>query len=149
MWFVSRMLVAVLAGAVVLATNACGGTSESGEFEFRIYDPAGTVATEITTADIVRSSAGLMQLENVRAMVYVDFTDSGTSRFCRLTRALAHRGRTLRKSQPIAIEVNGRERSRSMIDHVANPEGFCAAPGIRIDDLPLVEADVLVKAIRG
>jgi hypothetical protein len=90
-----------------------------------------------------------LPLENVRAMVYVSFTDSGTSKFCRLTRSLAHRGQTLRKPQPFVIEVNGRERSRSMIDHVANPEGFCAAPGIQIDDLPLVEADVLVKAIRG
>ena len=82
-------------------------------------------------------------------MVYMDFTDSGTSKFCRITRSLAHRGRTLRKPQPFVIEVNGRERSRSTIDYVANPDGFCAAPGIRIDDLPLVEADVLVKAIRG
>jgi hypothetical protein len=140
---------AALIGLLVLAATACGGTSESDEFEFRIYDPTGMVDTQLTTADIVRESAGLLQLENVRAMVYMDLTDSGTSKFCRLTRSLAHRGRTLRKSQPIVFEVNGRERSRSTIDYVANPDGFCAAPGVQIDDLPLVEADVLVKAIRG
>ena len=91
MWFVSRMLVAVLAGAgaVVLATSACGGTKETREVEFRIYDPTGKVDTQITTADIDRSSAGVLPLENLRASVYVDFTDSGTSKFCRLSRSLA------------------------------------------------------------
>ena len=151
MWFVSRMLVAVLAGAgaVVLATSACGGTKETREVEFRIYDPTGKVDTQITTADIDRSSAGLLPLENVRASIYVDFTDSGTSKFCRLTRSLAHRGRTLRKPQSFVVEISGRERRRITIDYVASPNGFCAAPGIQISGLPLVEAHILVEAIRG
>jgi hypothetical protein len=151
MWTVSRMLVAVLAGAgaVVLATSACGGTNETQELEFRLYDPKGKVGTQITTADIVRESAGLLPLENVRATVYVDFTDSGTSKFCRLTRSLAHRGRTLRKLQSFAVEIGGRVRKRPTIDYVANPNGFCAAPGFQIDDLPLVEAHILLEVIRG
>jgi hypothetical protein len=151
MWFVSRMLVAVLvgAGAVVLATSACGGTDETQEVEFRIYDPTGKVDTQITTADIDRDSAGLLPLENVRAAVYVDFNDSGTSKFCRLTRSLAHRGRTLRKLQSFVVEISGRKRRRPTIDYEANPNGFCRAPGIQIDGLPLVEAHILVDAIRG
>jgi hypothetical protein len=107
------------------------------------------VDTQITTADIDRSSAGLLPLENVRAAVYVDFTDSGTSKFCRLTRSLAHRGQTLRETQSFVVEISGRERRRPTIDYVANPNGFCAAPGIQIDGLPLVEAHILVEAIRG
>ena len=70
------MLIAVLAGAgaAVLATSACGGTNETEEVEFRIYDPTGKVDTQITTADIDRGSAGVLPLENLRASVYVDFT---------------------------------------------------------------------------
>lgn len=159
MWFVRRTLdgggseairtVAVLAGSLVVAASACERTSETTESDFRIYDPTGKVDTQITTADIDRSSAGLLPLENVRAAVYVDFTDSGTSKFCRLTRSLAHRGRTLRKPQSFVVEISGRERRRPTIDYVANPNGFCAAPGIQIDGLPLVEAHILVEAIRG
>src|SRR4029450_12364662 len=145
------MLVSVVvgAGAVVLTTSACGGTNETQEVDFRIYDPTGKVDTQITTADIDRDSAGLLPLENVRAALYVNFTDSGTSKFCRLTRSLAHRGRTLRKTQSFVVEISGREGRGPTIDYVANPNGFCAAPGIQIDGLPLVEAHILVEAIRG
>jgi hypothetical protein len=144
------MLVAVLAGgAFVLATSACGGTKDTQEVEFRLYDPKGKVDTQITTADIDRSSAGVLPLENLRASVYVDFTDSGTSKFCRLTRSLAHRGRTLHKPQAFVVEVSGRERKRITIDYVASPNGFCAAPGIQISGLPLVEAHILLEVIRG
>ena len=145
------MLGAVLAGAgaVVLATSACGGTNERQESEFRIYDPTGKVDTQITTADIDRSSAGVLPLENVRAAVYVNFTDSGKSKFCQLTRSLAHRGRTLRKPQSFVVEISGRVRRRPTIDYVASPNGFCVAPGFQIDGLPLVEAHVLLEVIRG
>ena len=159
MWSVSRIpdgggseairTVAVLAGSLVVAASACGPTSETTESEFRIYDPTGKAGAQITTADIDRSSAGLLPLENVRAAVYVNFTDSGTSKFCRLTRSLAHRGRTLRTAQSFVIEISGRERRRPTIDYEANPNGFCDAPGIQIDGLPLVEAHILVEAIRG
>ena len=148
MWFVSRT-VAVLAGSLVVAASACGGTNEQQESEFRLYDPTGQVDTQITTADIDRSSAGLSPLENVRAAVYVNFQNSGTSKFCRLTRSLAHRGRTLGKPQSFVVEISGRERSRETIEYEANPNGFCFAPGIQINDLPLVEAHILVEAIRG
>jgi hypothetical protein len=141
--------VAVLAGSLVVAASACGGTNEQQESEFRIYDPTGRVNTQITAADIVRESAGLVQLENVRAMVYVNFKNSGTSTFCRLTRSLAHRGRTLGKPQSFVVEISGRERRRPTIDYEANPNGFCFAPGIQISGLPLVEAHILVEAIRG
>jgi len=140
--------VVALVGSVVVVASARGGTSETTESEFRIYDPTGKVATQITTADIDRSSAGVLPLENVRAAVYVNFTDSGKSKFCRLTRSLAHRGRTLRKPQSFVVEISGRERRRPTIDYEANPNGSCAAPGIQIDGLPLVEAHILVDAIR-
>ena len=61
---------------------------------------------------------------------------------------LAHRGRTLRKPQSFVVEISGRVRRRPTIDYVASPNGFCAAPGIQIDGLPLVEAHILVDAIR-
>jgi len=140
--------VVALFGLLAVAASACGGTSETTDSEFRIYDPTGKVNTQITTADIDRSSAGLLPLENVRAAVYVNFTDSGTSKFCRLTRSLAHLGRTLRKPQSFVVEISGHVRRRPTIDYVASPNGFCAAPGIQIDGLPLVEAHILVEAIR-
>ena len=141
--------IAALVGLLLVAASACGGSSKDDEFELRIYDPTGKVHTEITTADIVRGSAGLVPLENLRATVYFDFTNSGESRFCRLTRSLAHRGRTVRKQQSFVVEINGRERTRPMIDHEATPDGICGAPGIQIDGLPLVEAHALVETIRG
>ena len=141
--------VAALVGLLVVAASACGGSSKDDEFELEIYDPTGKVHTEITTAEIVRRSAGLAPLENLRATVYVDFTDAGASRFCRLTHSLAHGGRTVRKQQSFVVEINGREQSRPMIDHEATPDGICGAPGIQIDGLPLVEAHALVEKIRG
>src|SRR5262245_21448069 len=63
---------------------------ESQKFEFRVYDAAGKVPAELTTADIVRESAEGGPTGDGKAGVFFALTPTGESKFCRLTRALAH-----------------------------------------------------------
>ena len=147
-----RALVALIGSLAVVATG-CGGDTSKPEFELRIYDPTGKVPVELTTADIVRSGvrAELPELQPVGgkyAVVYIPLTDAGTSKFCRLTRAGARRGRELGKQQAFVIEINGRVKSRPQLDYDATPNGICGAPGFEIQGIRRMEAQALVRLIR-
>jgi hypothetical protein len=147
-----RTLVALIGSLAVVAAG-CGGGTGKREFELRIYDPTGKVPVELTAADIVRGSvrAELPELQPVGggyAVVSIALTDTGTSKLCRLTRALARRGRQLGKRQITVIEINGRVRSRVRIDHDASPKGICGAPGFEIQGIRRKEAQALVRLIR-
>ena len=142
-----------LAGALVLVATGCGGGTSANEFELRIYDPTGEVPVELTTADIVRSSARaeLPELQPVGgryAVVSIMLTDTGTSKLCRLTRAVARRGRALGKRQAFVIEINGQVKMRPQLDYDATPNGICGAPGIEIQGIRRKEAQALVRLIR-
>jgi SecDF, P1 head subdomain len=143
-----RAVVALIGSLAVVAASCGGGTSEQ-EFELRIYDPTGKVPVELTSADIVRSSAEASPVGGEYAMVSFALTDTGTSKFCRLTRAVARRGRELGKRQALAIEINGRVESRPRIDHDATPDGICGAPGFEIQGMRPKKAQALVTLIRG
>jgi len=147
-----RAVVALIGSLVVVAAGCGGGTSKR-EFELRIYDPTGKVPVELTTADIVRSSvrAELPELQPVGgryAVVSIALTDTGTSKFCRLTRAVARRGRALGKRQAFVIEINGHVKSRPQLDYDATPNGICGAPGFEIQGIRRKEAQALVRLIR-
>jgi hypothetical protein len=69
-------------------------------------------------------------------------------RFHSLTLALARRGARLHRSLPVAIEINGRIRTRPHIDYKAYPDGLSGTSGIEIL-LPIPLAQMLAKQIRG
>jgi hypothetical protein len=81
-------------------------------------------------------------------VVSIALTNTGTSKLCRLTRALARRGRQLGKQQAFVIEINGRVKSRPRLDHDATPNGICGAPGFEIQGIRRKAAQVLVRLIR-
>ena len=118
-----------------------------------MYDPAGKVPVELTAADIVRTSvrAELPELQPVGgkyAVVSFALTDTGTSKLCRLTRALARRGRELGKRQAFVVEINGRVKTRPQLDYDATPNGICGAPSVEIQGIRRKEAQALVRLIR-
>ena len=142
-------VVAGVAGSLVLLAAGCGGSGESQDLQFRIYDAARKVPTEVTTSDIVRQSAEGGPQPTGNAGVFFALTPSGESRFCRLTRALARRGASVKKPQAFAVEFNGEVMTRPTIDYEATPDGICGGPGIQIEGMTLAEADALVEMIRG
>lgn len=138
---------ALLTVVVVVSLTACGG-SDSDQSAFRIYDPSGRVKVEVTSADIVRSSARAAPQGGGTAIFSVSFTAGGASKFCRLTRALARRGAALDRRQRFAVAFSDRVQSRPFIDYEATPSGLCGSPAIEVHGLPVTVAQRLVQQIR-
>src|ERR687891_419992 len=97
---------ALLPLCLALFSTGCGGTTESEQFDFRVYDPVGRISTEVTSANIARSSARAVPQGEGSAIVSVSFTPAGVSKFCRLTRELAQRGAATGERQQLVVEVN-------------------------------------------
>jgi len=73
----------------------------------RFFDPTGIETSQLTKADVVRSSIRGVP-ESGHAALVGAFTKTGAAKFCALTRQLARRGSRLHQPQHLAFEVAGR-----------------------------------------
>ncbi len=145
-----RLLLAAAILVLAVVAAGCGGGRSEQKFELRIYDPTGDVPVELTSADMVRSSAKVVSpFPSEFVAVSFALTDTGTSKLCRLTRAVARRGREFGKRQAFVIEINGRVVLRPKLDHEATPDGICGASGFEIQGMRFKKARALAKLIRG
>jgi hypothetical protein len=106
------------------------------------------VKLELTTADVVPSSAQAQRLAGGSAVLYVGFTSKGAAKFCRLTRALARRGARLHRQQRFAVAVGFGIYVRPLVDYRASPDGLCGAPGFEVQGMRLALARQLAQQIR-
>jgi hypothetical protein len=113
-----------------------------------IYDARQIVNTTIASGDIDRSSIRVEPLSGGRASLYVGFNARGRRKFCRLTRALAHRGARLHRHQYFVIEVSGRDLERPWIDYKTSPDGLCGTPGFELDNMETRTARTVARMIR-
>jgi hypothetical protein len=139
-------LIVVSASLALLATSAAWGRTS--QVALRIYDPSGQVKTEVTSADVVRSSVRASPGPG-GAVLSFDLTKQGASKFHTLTRALARRGARLHRRQAFAVEIGGKVFSRPWIDYRVNPDGLPGDSGIEIDLSRLAVAQRLAKEILG
>ncbi len=132
-------------GAAVLVPSACGTASH---LTLRIYDPTGQAKSEVTTADVVRSSARASREHGGSAVLFFRLMNEGSSKFHSLTRALARRGARIRRRQPFAFEIDGRVYARPLIDYRAYPDGLDGRPGLQMEGLRLETAQLVARHIR-
>jgi hypothetical protein len=116
-------------------------------FELRMYDPARLAKIEVTTADVVPSSARASRQPGGSGRLYFRLTRQGAMKFHTLTLALARRGARLHHSLPFAVEINSRVRARPLVDYRAFPDGLNGASGVEIG-MPLPLAQMLARQIR-
>jgi hypothetical protein len=133
---------------LALAAAGCGGSDDAEELAFRVYDPTGKIPVEVTTEDLVRESARGGSQGDGMAVVSIELTRAGGSRFCRLTRALARRSAESGKPQRFVVEFNDEMTARPTIDYEATPDGTCGSPAIELTGLQFAEALALVRLIR-
>ena len=127
-----RPSVVLRIAATAIAISAVTACGESTGFEFRMYDTRHQAKVEILTSDLVRRSVKVGNVPGNRPAIVVRLTDRGVSRFHRLTRILAKRGKRLQANQQIAIEVNGKVYDRVGIDYKVYPDGLNADTGLEI-----------------
>src|SRR5919197_1670330 len=125
----SVVIAIVAATFVLLMLTGCGGSSSS-EFQFRIYDPLGHIKTEVTSSDVVRSSARAAPTQDGSWSFTFRLTDEGEAEFRSLTRALAKRGARLHRPLRIRMEMNGTVLSRSSIEYRIFPDGYGVETGM-------------------
>ena len=142
----TRFVLLAIATLVVAASDALASGTQ---FTLRVYDPTGLVKTEVTSADVVRSSFRAVLQPGGSAAVVGTLTRAGDSKFCSLTRALARRGARLRRPQHFAFEVAGRVYARPWVDYKAFPNGVCGSPAFEVVGMRLAVARTLVRLIRG
>ena len=145
-------LLSAVAMVGLLASAASGGGARTG---LRVYDPSGQVKTEVTSADVVRSSVRAVSSPVVSppqpgraAGLVFSLTKRGASKFESLTRALAQRGARLHRNQRFAVEVGGRIYLRPWVDYRRNPNGLPGGSGVEITGLAIATARMLVRLIR-
>jgi hypothetical protein len=114
----------------------------------QIYDARRIAKAKVTSSDLVRSSIRVVPLSTRYAALYVGFTNRGRLEFCRLTRALAHRGSRLHRHQYLVMAADGRVFARPWIDYEKFPNGLCGVPGFESDRMPIRAAGDLAKSIR-
>jgi hypothetical protein len=136
------------------STAAACGSHHSTEakrrtFQLRIFDAANKADVQVTAADVVRQSARTEAGETAGSrLLYFRLTRSGTVKFSRLTRTLAHRGRRVHRSQRFTVEINHRVYARPMVDYRVFPEGLDASQGLQIAGLRQSVANRLAREIR-
>ena len=80
----------VLAVAVLTAAVSVAAASVTADpFALRMYDPARLAKTEVTTADVVRSSARASRQPEGSGRLYFRLTRQGAMKFHTLTLALS------------------------------------------------------------
>jgi hypothetical protein len=89
-----------------------------------IYDASARVKVVLTNADLVPASVHVGREAGGSLGLAGGFTSIGASKFCRLTRALAHRGQRLQHPQRFAFQVDGRVYARPLVDYRAFPDGL-------------------------
>jgi hypothetical protein len=124
----------------------CGRPTQT---DISIYDPTHHVKVELTSDDFVPSSARAEPQPGGSASLYVGFTSEGAAKFCRLTRDLARRGARLHREQHFAFAAGLAIYARPRVDHRANPEGICGAPGVEVSGMRPALARVVALGIRG
>ena len=137
--------VGVVAVLLCIVPAACGGSQSP--VELRMYDPAGQVRSEVTLADVVRSSARATLARGVAPSLDFRLTNRGILRCDSLTRALARRGARLGLNQAVALEINGRVYARPTVDYRLYPDGLDCSSGIEVA-LKLKTAQRLASEIR-
>ncbi len=142
----SSAVLSAAALAVSVSISAAAGAAS--HFELRVYDPARLAKAEVTSADVIRSSAPAGPQPGGSAYLYFRLTKQGVIRFHALTRALARRGARIHRRLPFAVEINDRVRARPFVDYKAFPDGLDASTGIEIDGLPLTLARMLARQMR-
>jgi hypothetical protein len=133
-----RPSVVLRIAATAIAASAVTACGESTGFEFRMYDTRHQAKVEILTSDLVRSSVKVGTVPGNRPSIYIKLTDRGESKFHRLSRILAKRGKRLHAIQQLAIEINGKVYDRVGVDYKVYPDGLNADTGLEIlsfDDL--------------
>jgi len=144
---------ALVALPVLTASLALSSVSpaldRTDQFGFRIYDPTGRVSTEVTGADLVRSSVRAVHQPGGAATLYLRLTKAGAAKFHSLTRALARRGAQLHRHQSFAVEIGGHVYARPWVDYRADPDGMDGSSGLEMVSVPLAVAQRLAREIRG
>ena len=133
-----RACIVLRIAAMATAASTVSACGESTGFEFRMYDTRHQAKVEILTSDLVRTSVGVGTGASNRPSIYVRLTDRGESKFHRLSRILAKRGKRLHAIQQMAIEANGKVYDRVGVDYKVYPDGLNADTGLEIlsfDDL--------------
>lgn len=138
---------ALLVLSISLATSA--GRAGTKQYELRIYDPTRQVKTEVTSAEVVRSSVRASRGPAGSGILDFALTKPGASRFLSLTRALARRGARLHRNQSFALAIGGRVFSRPFVDYRRFPGGLPGNAGIEVQLPRLAAAQKLAKEIRG
>lgn len=113
-----------------------------------IYDARRLNSVVVTPSDVVRSSIHVARDSGHPALAG-QFTRTGASKFCRLTRALAQRGRRLRRLQHFIVQVNGAVFARPYVDYRAFPSGLCGAPGFEVVGTDPALFAKLARKLRG
>ena len=143
--FVSAVLIHLVAFVLATATSGCGSTRQS---SFRLYDPTGEAATQVTRADVVRSSVRVLRDPAGQAVLAFAFTKHGASQFRALTRALARRGARLHRQQSFVVEIGGHVSARSRVDYEQYPDGLDGSSGVEIIVPRLATAQWLARKVR-
>jgi hypothetical protein len=113
-----------------------------------IYDARRLNSVVVTPRDVVRTSIHVAR-DSGRPALAGQFTRFGASKFCRLTRALAQRGRRLHRPQHLVMQVNGAVYARPYVDYRAFPSGLCGTPGFEVVGTDPALAAELARKLRG
>jgi hypothetical protein len=113
-----------------------------------IYDARRLNSVVVTPSDVVRSSIHVARGSGHPALAG-QFTRIGASKFCRLTLALAQRGRRLHRPQHFVVQVNGAVYARPYLDYRAFPSGLCGTPGFEVVGTDPALVAKLARKLRG
>jgi hypothetical protein len=107
---------------LALAISACGSASNRSAGALRIFDPTGTVKTQVTSADVIRASVRAHRVEG-SGVLSLRLTHFGAKKLQRLTEALAIRGRRRHQPQVAVVQLDD-QRHRILIDYRTTPDGL-------------------------
>jgi hypothetical protein len=144
-----RPLICVAFALCALGLTAAASAQSGGMVTLRIYDPAGHIHTRVTLAGIARRETHVTHLGNLpTGTLGIVFTKAGRRGFCKLTRALAHRGARLHNHhESSAFAVNGHIYARPYIDYRVAPNGLCGVPALSVS-MKLATARRLARLLR-
>lgn len=133
---------------LALPLPACGSASNRSAGALRIFDPTGTVKTQVTSADVVRASVRAHRMEG-SGVLSLRLTHVGAKKLQRLTKALAIRGRRRHQPQAAVVQLDD-QRHRILIDYRAMPDGLTDTDtdGLEISPLTPRAAERFARELR-